>query len=477
MLEDKLFQLAKSDTYPFHMPGHKRQINCSFNPYSIDITEIDGFDNLHHANDLLRDAQEQAAKLYGAQKSYYLVNGSTCGILASICAATQKRDKVLVARNCHKAVYHAILLNELSPVYLYPKITSQGIQGQMKQEDVQKILEESRDIAAVILTSPTYDGVVSDIRGIADAVHEYGIPLIVDEAHGAHFGFAEDLPKNATQLGADAVIVSVHKTLPAFTQTALLHLCSDRISQKRIEKYLGIFETSSPSYILMAGIEHCTKLMLEKRNELFPIYMERIQQFYSQVKHLKYLRVVRKQDFLKEEAFDFDETKILIFTDRTLMTGKKLHDILLYQYDIQIEMVAGDYVLALSSVMDTQEGFDRLADALIKIDRMIASDTIYQRNKKIDDSCKKFASSIYRKLDKVHEIYEMEYMEERIVLLETGIDQVSANFIYLYPPGIPIVVPGEKITKELVENLQTAIAIGLDIEGLVEDKWINIVIL
>ena len=160
MLEHKLYEYAMSDTYPFHMPGHKRQLDCRWNPYEMDITEIEGFDNLHHAKGVLKDTQEQAAKLYGAEKSYYLVNGSTCGLLAAISAATRKGDKILVARNCHKAVYHGIFLNELSPVYLYPKITSQGIQGQILAEDIGKALEKAPDIRAVIITSPTYDGVV-----------------------------------------------------------------------------------------------------------------------------------------------------------------------------------------------------------------------------------------------------------------------------------------------------------------------------
>ena len=233
MLEQKLNELEQSDIYPFHMPGHKRAFLPFANPYAIDITEIEGFDNLHHATGILQEAQQKAADLYGAKKTYYLVNGSTCGLLAAISAAVPRGGKILVARNCHKAVYHAMYLRQLVPVYLYPEDTAYGIQGQVTPQMVRKQLEQTPDIRAVVITSPTYDGVVSDVQNIADIVHAYGIPLIVDEAHGAHFGFSPEFPENATRLGADAVIMSVHKTLPAFTQTALLHLCSDRIAEKK----------------------------------------------------------------------------------------------------------------------------------------------------------------------------------------------------------------------------------------------------
>ena len=223
-LIDDLEEYAQSDYYPFHMPGHKRKSLSFPNPYEIDITEIDGFDNLHHATGMIKEAEVRGAELYHSKRCFFLVNGSTCGLLAAISAATRRGDKVLVARNCHKAVYHALYMNELQAEYLYPSITKNGIQGQITAEQVQESLYENPDAVAVILTSPTYEGIVSDVAKIAEVCHEHGIPLIVDEAHGAHFGFGGGFPENAVKLGADAVIMSLHKTLPSFTQTALLHL-------------------------------------------------------------------------------------------------------------------------------------------------------------------------------------------------------------------------------------------------------------
>jgi arginine decarboxylase len=197
-LDQALETYGKSDVYPFHMPGHKRKVDWISDVYDIDITEIDGFDNLHHAEGILKEAQQRAADLYGSKHCYYLVNGSTCGILASICAAVGKRGKILVARNSHKAVYHALFLSELVAEYLYPAVTECGIQGQITPQQVEDALKSDQEIAAVVITSPTYEGIISDIEGIAGIVHAYGIPLIVDSAHGAHLGFGGEFPENAT---------------------------------------------------------------------------------------------------------------------------------------------------------------------------------------------------------------------------------------------------------------------------------------
>ena len=265
MIEERLKELAQSHIYPFHMPGHKRAALEFSNPYSIDITEIEGFDNLHHPEGIIREAQEKAARLYGARRTYYLVNGSTCGILAAISAAVPRGERILVARNSHKAVYNAVYLRQLAAEYVYPVDTRCGVQGQITPQQVEQKLAAFSDIKAVVITSPTYDGIVSDVAGIAEVVHRFGIPLIVDEAHGAHFGFHPAFPENAVKLGADAVIMSVHKTLPAFTQTALLHLCSDRIDHTRIEKY--------PHFVIFLIIKKENKpIKIKLKAPTIPIY-------------------------------------------------------------------------------------------------------------------------------------------------------------------------------------------------------------
>lgn len=464
MLEQKLKELAQSDVYPFHMPGHKRQLRGFF-PYELDITEIEGFDNLHHAEGILKELNQQAAQMYRSKKAYYLVNGSTCGILAAISAVTRRGGRILVARNCHKAVYHAIYLRQLVAEYVYPVVTHYGIQGQILAADVRKKLEESPDIEAVVITSPTYDGLVSDIHSIAEIAHEYNIPLIVDEAHGAHFGLDEAFPENATVLGADMVIMSVHKTLPAPTQTALLHLCSDRVDSEQVERFLGIYETSSPSYVLMAGIEESLRLAEKAKGEGMKQYVELLHEFRNQVRNLKNLCVPCETDFKEEETYAYDIGKILIET-RGAISGRGLQEILLNLYGLQMEMSSGNYVLAMTSFLDKKDGFLRLSQALKEID-----ETLNDADRRLLCS----PEQIYRQPKKAMEIDEALESEARCVALAEAVGEVSASYIYLYPPGIPIIVPGELLEQDIIHAIWACQELGLDVEGLPRPDGINVV--
>ena len=462
MLDTKLRDYADTDTYPFHMPGHKRNMAGFENPYNIDITEITGFDDLHHADGIIKEAQQRAAKLYGADRCYYLVNGSTCGILSAISATTKKGDKIIVARNCHKSVYHALYLRELQPVYVYPEVSDYNIQGQIRKEDIQEILEQNTDIKAVIITSPTYDGVVSDIAEIAKLVHAYNIPLIVDEAHGAHFGLDESMPQNAINLGADCVIVSIHKTLPAFTQTALLLVNEGKADCQKIEEFLDIYETSSPSYILMAGIEKCIRIMTENSKELFAVLNQNLDGFYKKMQALQKLHVLIEEDF-KDKAFEFDRTKILISTENTDITGHQLKEILTDRYQIELEMSCENYALAIATVMDEEDGFRRLAEALIEID----SNCNIQKT-----SCS--IREIYTKPERKYEIHEIDNFSKETVSLQQPEGKISSAYIYFYPPGIPILVPGERVNSQNIKAIEEARAQGIEVYGLTENKMIFI---
>ena len=464
MIEQKLKALAQSDVYPFHMPGHKRQLSGFF-PYELDITEIEGFDNLHHAKGLLFEAQQYAAQMYQARKAYYLVNGSTCGILAAISAATTKGGRVLVARNCHKAVYNAIYLRGLKAEYVYPVATHYGIQGQIQAADVERKLVEKPDIQAIVITSPTYDGLVSDVRAIADLAHAHGIPLIVDEAHGAHFGLDEAFPDNATVLGADAVIMSVHKTLPAPTQTAILHLCSDRINVTKMEKFLGIYETSSPSYVLMAGIEESLRLADEAKGVQMKEYVRRLQIFREKMRRLTILRVPDRADFTGEEAYAYDIGKLLLVTNGAI-SGKALQELLLKKYGLQMEMSSGNYVLAMTSFMDTEEGLERLADALLEIDATLT----------VTDQREMFSpEKIYRQPKKAMEIDEVQDGESTSVAFSEAEGRICADYIYLYPPGIPVIVPGEVLDQQTLTVIETCQKMELDVEGLPQAGHVHVV--
>ncbi len=479
LLDEKLKAYGNSDVYPFHMPGHKRQDLGMEQIYSMDITEIEGFDDLHDSQEILKEAQERATELYDARKAYYLVNGSTCGILAAVSASVKRRGKILVARNSHKSLYHALFLMELEPVYLYPTITRQGIQGQITPEMVVNKLKEDPEIQAVFLTSPTYDGIVSDIQAIAAIVHQYEIPLIVDEAHGAHFGMHPYFPENATRLGADLVITSLHKTLPAFTQTALLLVCSKRVPVEKIEQYLHIYQTSSPSYLLMASMEKCITYVREKGVQAWEQYVNRLEQFYEKTKHLKHLQILRKECMDEKECFDFDREKILIFPEK--IDGKTLHRKLLDNHQLEMEMVTDTYVLAMTSIMDTDQGFERLLEALYAIDAELIKTDINETDQSQGtlSTTQKWMNRV--EVDKIYEenkirvkLSEIEAYEKTTCPIQDAVGQVSAEFVFLYPPGIPILVPGEEISETKAAQLQLCIEKNLNLKG-VSQNGINIV--
>ena len=464
----QLISYGESDVYPFHMPGHKRRALPFPNPYTIDITEIDGFDNLHHAEGLIREAEERAAKLYGADRSYYLVNGSTCGLLAAICAAARRGDKVLAARNCHKAVYHAISMQGLAAEFLYPAITRGDLQGQITAAQVEEALTKHPDIAVVILTSPTYEGIVSDVAAIAACCHAHGAALIVDEAHGAHFGFGAGFPENAVRLGADAVIMSLHKTLPSFTQTALLHCNGTRIDPGRVARYLGVYETSSPSYLFMAGMDACIDLIREQGAELFAEYRRRLDAFYRDTADLTQLHVMRREDLCKEEAYDWDDSKLIIYAGA--MGGEALHQELLGHYHLQMEMVSADYVLGMTSLMDTDEGMRRLVTALHEIDEkngrlVTALHETEEKNGRLNAAEAGFTARMYRENPRRMQIYQALDLPYREVPFDEAVGKMAADYVYLYPPGIPLIVPGEVITEEFIRHIRECRERKLNVEG------------
>ena len=459
-LYDKLVKYREEDIYPMHMPGHKRNLKLMnmVNPYAIDITEIDGFDNLHDAEEIMFNEMEEAAQLYHADHTHYLINGSTSGLLVSIAACTKKGDTVLVARNCHKAVYHAIFLNELVPIYLYPEVDEEyGIHKGITAEQVKKKLEENSDIKMVLLTSPTYEGIVSDIREIANLVHSYNIPLVVDEAHGAHLGFSRDFPENSVTCGADLVIHSVHKTLPAFTQTALLHSNGSLVDYDKVKMYLQIYQTSSPSYVLMSGISNCLRVVKEQGTQLFEEYGQNLKEFYESCNKLQNLEVYHPMKLEEDKRpLAFDPSKILIFTHHCTINGVELYELLLNRYRIQCEMVSKNYVLAMTSIADTKEGFNRLIEALLDIDRNISG-----------EKKQKLSSLFYvTNLNLALTPYEAYNLRKDSVKLEDSMGNIAGEYVYLYPPGIPLVVPGEEITKEIINKIKEYKQAGLNIKGM-----------
>ena len=460
-LYDKLIEYNKSDYYGFHMPGHKRNEKM-FGiglPYGIDITEITGFDDLHHAEDIIKRAEERAARLYKAEETHFLVNGSTVGILSAILGVTNRGDKILVARNCHKSVYNAMELNGLRPIYIYPEYEKDlQINGEVSSEKIEILLNENPDVKAVMIVSPTYDGVLSDVEKIAQIVHKRGIPLIVDEAHGAHFGFHPYFPENSNVKGADIVIHSVHKTLPSLTQTALIHINGEIVDREKVRKYLHMLQSSSPSYILMASIDRCMELLESEGDTLFELYAQRIDVLRTELQGLKHLEILQTEQF--------DRSKFLISVKKTGITSKKLADILLHTYHLQMEMTGGTYVLAMTALGDTKEGFERLKRALFEIDQSLS-----------DEKQEDHLPVELPKLPLVctnEEIERKKCGNEELVLWEASIGRISTEYAYVYPPGIPLIVPGEQITQEAIQVLSLYAELGFSVEGIKVENYIGV---
>lgn len=457
-LLEQLTAYIAEDIYPLHMPGHKRHPGAApfSDSYAIDITEIDGFDNLHDAAGVLADNMARAARLWGSRRAFYLVNGSTGGLLAGITACTRRGDRVLVARNCHRAVYNALALNGLRPVYLLPDMdTSFEIAGSVSPDRVERALTAHPDIRLVVVTSPTYEGVLSDIPAIAAAAHRHGARLLVDEAHGAHLGLAEGFPAGSVTGGADIVVQSLHKTLPALTQTGLLHVMGDRVDGDEVARQLAVFETSSPSYPLMASISACVSRLETERACLFAAYWERLERFDKRIRGLRRLRVLcHGADTSTSHAFyGFDPGKLVISCRGTGLTGIQLAARLRTNDRLETEMAMADYVLAMTSICDSDEGFDRLADALCAIDAELSAVpapeplvplVLPPLRCFIDDALA---------------------APGRLVPPADAIGGISREYVWAYPPGIPLLVPGEEITPEWLSLFSRLTAAGITLKS------------
>ena len=487
---NKLLALEEEQRIPFHMPGHKRRGSGRFREISgMDITEITDYDNLHHPEGMIRESMDILKNIYGTRESWYLVNGSTVGILAAISACCRQGDGILISRNCHKSVYNAIRILCLKTYYFEPRLSGQYQLfekiGDEQMERIRETLEKHPDIRAVVLPSPTYEGVVMDIARLKQTTERYDTALIVDEAHGAHFPFHTYFPESAIKCGADIVIQSTHKTLPAMTQTALLHLCSDTISPERITDMLSVYESSSPSYVLMASAEYSVAFMHENAAKVQE-YVDNLQNFRRKCEQLQCIHLIGREDL---HCRDYDRGKLVFSVKNTDWNGIRLFDTLLQRYHVELEMADHFHCIAMTSVCDSAKMYEVLWEALREIDReIIKSMSDHKENLlkceesghendllKCEESghendllkCTETAGKELTFLpEKVLESWQCENLEKETVRLEEAAGRVAGVYVMLYPPGIPVLVPGEKIMKETVENLRYYIYNGYNVLGL-----------
>lgn len=430
-----------------HMPGHKRNTDLLGErfPYGTDITEITGFDDLHAPSGVISDIQASLKSFYSSRESFLLVNGSTCGIMAAITSACSFGDKIIVARNCHRSVYKAIELYSLRPVWIMPQTDAgTGICGEISPESIRSAIEQNSDAKLVVLTSPTYEGVISSIGEIADICHSADIPLLCDMAHGAHFPLFQEL--DASYKAADIIVTSLHKTLPCLTQVACANVYSDRISAERMASSLQMFETSSPSYLLMSSAERCMDLLESRGEELAKLHRERIRRFHSSVSGMKHLRLIG------DEYGSFDFTKLVIDCHNTYITGRELFDTLRDKYRIECEMASAKYVLAMTSICDSDEGISRLSSALCEIDATLE----YRKGKPFLQICIPPASCT---------AYDAARAEHTLLPLGECEGKVCGEYIVAYPPGIPVIAPGEMITQQALDIIGDMRKNGLNVQS------------
>ncbi len=434
----------------FHMPGHKGRSKDHIFLYEYDFTEIPGTDNLSNPEGSIKEAMNEIATIYGAKKSLILVNGSTVGILASILAACNKGDSFLIPRSSHKSVYSALMLKEIHPVYLYSEAVNESYPV-ISAEQVEEAFIKYPHLKGVIITSPTYHGVCLDVKAINKVASTYNKVLIVDEAHGAHLKFNEKFPTSSVDLGADIVVQSTHKTLNSLNQGALLHVCSSRISTSVIENYIHILQTTSPSYPIMMSVEDSVLCGRDEGRER----LDQLLYYYDMVeRELKTTSFQLKGSHLLSSGQIFDYDKLKMWIEGPKISGVYLSQILRDKYSIQMEMWDYNSILAMMGMGTEKEDVERLIRALKDCSHLVEGHYVKKKNI--------YSYPIAERCINPWETIEKE--KEEVLLIES-IGRISGEFIIPYPPGIPALVPGEKIdqnTLSFLSNWEENDIIGLN---------------
>lgn len=442
----------------FHMPGHKGEEIYRENGFgdfldrlmACDITEISGADNLFQAEGIIEETMERYRRLYDAEASYLLINGSSAGLIAAVMASVSDGGKLIMARNCHKSIFNSLLLSGAEPVYAYPEVIGQyGISGEITAEEIRRCLEENPDAEAVILPSPNYYGICSDIRAIGEEVHRAEKILIVDQAHGAHLKFFDRYiggeMKAAENLGADVVINSIHKTLASFTQTAEVNLCSKRVDRYVFEDKLQLIESTSPSYLLMASLDVNASLMEAKGEELIRRWEENLNRFYREAAEIPGLQIMRHPML--------DHTKINLDMSRRGIDGAELEQLLMKK-GIFAELTTGNILMCMTGIGNKRSDFDRLLSALREISaerpEAAVSDAV------ITESFPAAGMLEQRAVP----------MKKERIPIEEAEGRVCASSVIPYPPGIPLVCPGEVFDREVVCYAQKLRARGEKVMGI-----------
>lgn len=467
---------AKREVLPFHVPGHKNGKGAEKdfyefmgpNPFKIDVTIFDLVDGLHNPKSHIKEAQELAAEAFGAEKTLFCVHGTSGAIQAMIIASVKAGEKILVPRNTHKSINAGIVLSGCIPIYMQPDIDKDlGIAHGVSPETVTRTLEEHPDAAAVLVINPTYYGVSSDLTKIAEIVHEYDIPLLVDEAHGPHLKFSDKLPRCAMDAGADICCQSTHKLTGALTQASMLHMQGDRINHNHVKQCLSLLQTTSPSYILLASLDTTRKQLATEGEKLISYSISLAQSFRERINKIPGFYCFGEEVLDGKGRFAFDPTKVTVTAKDLGLHGYELDKILIEKYNIQVELSDFYNVLFITTYGDREKDINKVIEALEDI-----SKTYSEHNK---------LAKNFKEIPDIPEMIQIPresfFSKKTRKPIDECVGEISGEFIFAYPPGIPVLIPGERITEDMLHYIFELRDSDLSVQGMedTELKYLNII--
>lgn len=468
---EALNNYKKMRVVPFDVPGHKRgrgnEELTSFlgeNCMTVDVNSMKPLDNLIHPVSVIREAEELAAEAFGAKHAFFMVNGTTSAVQAMVMTACKAGEKIIMPRNVHRSAINALILSGAVPVYVNPGVNNElGIPLGMAVEDVKRTILEHPDAKAILINNPTYYGICSNMQEITDLAHRHGMLVLVDEAHGTHFYFSDDLPASAMSVGADMAAVSMHKSGGSLTQSSLL-LINNEVSEGYTRQIINLTQTTSGSYLLLSSLDISRKNLALNGKEIFRKVGEMAQ--YTREEINKIGGYYAFSDELKngDTIFDFDTTKLSVHTLDIGLAGVEVYDILRDEYDIQIEFGDIGNILAYISVGDRRLDLERLVSALAEIKRRYSQD----KSGLFDHE--------YIKPQVVYTPQRAFYAPKETLPINESAGRIASEFVMAYPPGIPIVAPGERITPEILEYIQYCKDKGSFMTGTEDSKieYINV---
>ena len=462
-----LIKLRKKRIVPFDVPGHKRGRG---NPelvellgekcVGIDVNSMKPLDNLGHPISIIRDAEELAADAFGASHAFLMIGGTTSSVQTMILSTCKAGDKIILPRNVHKSAINALVLCGAIPIYIEMSVNPKiGIALGLENDRVAKAIKDHSDAKAILINNPTYYGICSDLRGLTKMAHEAGMMVLVDEAHGAHLHFTDKLPISAMNAGADMAAVSMHKSGGSLTQSSLL-LIGEQMNPEYVRQIINLTQSTSASYLLMASLDISRRNLALRGKESFEKVIELSEYARREINAIGGYYAYSKELIDGVSVCDFDVTKLSVYTQGIGLTGIEVYDLLRDEYDIQIEFGDIGNILAYISIGDRIQDIERLVGALADIKRLYSRDG------------KDLIAGEYIQPELVLSPQEAFYSERRSLSLDESVGQVCGEFVMCYPPGIPILAPGERITREIVDYIQFAKERGCSLQGT-EDPEVN----